>query len=253
MDFPSKGAAALALSLVAFAPLANAEGLSLKDTPKIAPFNWTGFYVGLNAGRGWSDTDVSDIESPALDALSEFANIDGDGVIGGIHAGYNWRAASNWVFGLEVDFGWSGIDGSATAPNRNLAGTVLPGGVQWTQDLEWLATVRGRIGYLLAPTWLGYVTGGLSIGDFNYSASHTYNTPPSATTSFSSTQTGYNLGVGTELVISGNWLLRVEYMYHRLDGDERLADPPFVDPFLVNFEWDTTTIQVVRAGLSYKF
>src|SRR5690242_20843085 len=67
------------------------------------PYNWTGFYVGINGGGGWGRSDFSD---PF--ATGSF-NTSG-GLVGGT-VGYNWQMGQV-VFGLEGDVDWSDIRGS---------------------------------------------------------------------------------------------------------------------------------------------
>ena len=71
--------------------------------------NWTGFYIGGNAGYSWgrSSTDVSYFNTatglpiaPPGSILG--AGFDMNGAIAGGQIGYNWQT-SNWVFGLEAD------------------------------------------------------------------------------------------------------------------------------------------------------
>src|SRR5882724_9701270 len=59
--------------------------------PAYLPFNWGGWYAGLNLGGGF--TDVS-------------------GVVFGGQIGYNWQFG-NWVFGLETDIQFSGQDNNS--------------------------------------------------------------------------------------------------------------------------------------------
>ena len=68
-----------------------------------AGYNWTGFYLGINGGGAWGDSDWNGF------AVS---NNPSGGMIG-VTAGYNWQGAgSPWVFGLEGDVDWAFIDGS---------------------------------------------------------------------------------------------------------------------------------------------
>ena len=56
--------------------------------PAMLPFNWGGWYAGLNLGGGCDDVS---------------------GVVFGGQIGYNWQAG-NWVFGVETDLQYSGQD-----------------------------------------------------------------------------------------------------------------------------------------------
>ncbi len=53
---------------------------------------------------------------------------------GGLHVGYNWQKPGGWVFGIEGD-------------------------VSFADDIDYLATIRGRLGYAMDSTLI-YATGG---------------------------------------------------------------------------------------------
>jgi len=100
--------------------------------PAYLPFNWGGWYAGLNLGGGIGG--------------------DVDGIIFGGQIGYNWQV-NQIVFGLETDLQYSGQDD-----------TVTLAGVTGTQNLDWFGTFRGRIGIVVFDRWLPYFTGGLAYG-----------------------------------------------------------------------------------------
>src|ERR1700743_1666376 len=93
-------------------------------------FNWTGFYVGGNAGWLWSaSNNVSNVGTDTgAGGLGASLNTVGsipqslkqsyNGFIGGAQAGYNWQV-DKWVIGLEAD-----IDGVNA---RSTASFVFPG------------------------------------------------------------------------------------------------------------------------------
>jgi len=66
-------------------------------------YNWTGFYIGINGGGGWGESQ--------WDGLNKF-DLSG-GMIGGT-IGYNWQAGQI-VVGAEGDIDWSGVKGTTTA------------------------------------------------------------------------------------------------------------------------------------------
>ncbi len=77
----------------------------------VAQYNWTGFYLGINGGGAWGDSDWNGF------AVS---NSPSGGMIGGT-AGYNWQGAgSPWVFGLEGDIAWANIKDSSRLRRRDL-------------------------------------------------------------------------------------------------------------------------------------
>jgi hypothetical protein len=68
---------------------------------------------------------------------------------------------------------------------------------------NWLATVRGRIGYLVTPTALLYFTGGVAFADVDYAASAN-NAPDLCFIDIvSRTVPGYVLGAG----LNGRWVI----------------------------------------------
>src|SRR6185312_8330158 len=78
------------------------------------PINWTGFYVGLNAGIDLGNIDAQHHGLPRGDPES-YATYDLSnqpiGFAGGAQIGYNWVASNNWVLGVEADIAGSGMHG----------------------------------------------------------------------------------------------------------------------------------------------
>ena len=113
-------ASAAVIGFVSIAPAADMPTKApVYKAPVAAPVsNWTGFYVGLNAGYAWGNSDPTLIDptteapffhnatTPATPGLSP------RGFIGGGQVGYNWQTGQ-WVFGGEVDF--SGLNAKADA------------------------------------------------------------------------------------------------------------------------------------------
>src|SRR6266849_2004296 len=139
--------------------------------PMMPVYSWTGAYIGVNAGYAWGDSEVatSTVFSPAgyfaLSSVSAIAaagaqTINPNGFTGGGQIGYNWQASSAVVVGLEADFEYFGLKGSVTSG----AGypCCAPTGFSINQSVktDWLATFRARLGYLVTPSTLIYVTGG---------------------------------------------------------------------------------------------
>jgi outer membrane immunogenic protein len=96
---------------------------------------------------------------------------DDDGVVAGVQVGYNWRAGSI-LYGLEADMSVSGSD-----------------------DAHWLASARGRLGYLFSPRILLYGTAGLGWVNDDHA-----------------TDTGFVYGVGVEGKLSETMSARLEYL-----------------------------------------
>ncbi len=186
--------------------------------PAYAPpvgYNWTGFYIGANAGYGWSSDG--------------FAG-DTNGFVGGGQIGYNWQAVgSPFVFGLEADFQGADLENSADAG----------GGVTLNARTNAFGTVRGRIGYAWDRFML-YGTGG-----FAYVRNEVSATGPGGSISNSEYNSGYTLGGGIEWAAWDRWSVKAEYLYvHSDDASVNLGGVTFVGD---------NNFSVVRAGLNYRF
>jgi len=145
----------IAAALAAFtATPALAADMAMKAPPAaVAPvYNWNGFYFGAHAGVGWSDGSAEANPLPSEAAFNELRHhfdIRAAGVLGGVQAGYNWITAPNWLAGLEVDGSWTGIRASASDNFLcSPSGGCSPGTTLMSRDLDWLASVRGRLGFV---------------------------------------------------------------------------------------------------------
>jgi outer membrane immunogenic protein len=122
-------------------------------------------------------------------------------------------------------------------------------------NADWLASSRGRVGYLVAPTVLAYATGGAAWGRIDYAANavnpaNGYAAPVTA----SNTRSGYVVGGGLEWAMTDAWSVRAEYLNYRFDGGPNLTGASAVFPTLPSgYSWGNTRINVARAGVSYKF
>lgn len=219
-----------------------------KAAPQVA-YNWTGFYVGGHAGYGWGDTDTS-IPGSVLYDTAAFS-LKGDGAIAGAQLGYNWQVAPQWVVGLEADMSGTGIADQVLA-TQTVGGVPATAGFThfMSRDVNWLATVRGRIGYTWGST-LAYVTGGAAFGDIHYEAATAWNGIGFNPASFSKVRSGWTLGGGVEWAVAGNWTAKLEYLYYDLDGVSIFTQGNA--GFSATHNWDDTKVSVVRAGVNYKF
>ncbi len=190
-------------------------------SPVVAYYNWTGFYVGLNGGYGWGSSDWS---------LVPAATNKPKGWLAGGTLGYNYQTGSI-VWGLEGDFDWSDVKGTAACDVASVC----------TTKNDWLATFRGRVGYAF-DRWLPYITGGGAYGKVNA----TIEVPAFGLLASSShNQLGWTIGAGLEYAFMGNWSAKIEYLYVDL-GSFDTGPAPIVNN--VSFKEN-----IVRAGLNYKF
>ena len=247
--------------LIAAALSAPAEGADVALPIYKAPvpvMNWSGCYVGADAGAGWSAQDVANSAPAVLDQAGVVGTINGAGAVGGGYAGCNLQVAPVWVVGLEGDFSAAHLGGSANADNVLLTGApATNGGIGWTEHLNWIATLRGRVGYVLAPDLMFFVTGGVAWGASNYRSFDLFapGCPVCGGTTFSETNAGFVAGLGFDWTPwHNNWIVRIEYLYHNLGGATATAAlaPPLTG-VAANPVWKDIVAHTARLGLSYKF
>ncbi len=208
---------------------------SMKDTIRDEPvyqrpFSWTGFYIGAQAGYAWADTEAS---SGPLTGYDQTYAYSPEGFVGGGHVGYNWQA-HNWVFGVEADF--EAADISETG-----VGSL---GFTHRTDIDWLGSVRGRLGVAMDRT-LFYVTGGWAFGDVEITKATGAGATPFAT--YGDTRNGWTAGAGIEHAFTNNLTARVEYRYTDLGSDN------FSSTTANSIDENDITFHAVRAGVSLKF
>jgi outer membrane immunogenic protein len=228
-------------------------------------YNWTGFYVGANLGGAWGLANDSSYSQPGgtIDSF-DFGSTTKASVIGGLHVGYNWQVAPTWLIGAEGDFSWLSLGNSFGARQVTIGGVpavtglpAVPMTLSMTSKEKWLSSVRGRVGYVW-DTLLLYGTGGVAWGKANYNGFMTGDIYSSVATSFSNTSTGWVAGVGLEKVITGNWLIRGEYLYYGLHSTQTSLAPcglciPLPSGNPIAFHWGNSAVQETRVALSYKF
>ena len=196
-------------------------------------YNWTGFYVGGHVG--WGRVDLSS----TVVAPAGFGSVGSNesGFLGGGQVGFNYQMGA-LVLGVEGDIAWTNIGRTTTT-------TVGLTTIRESTNIDWVATLAGRIGYAFGPAGnaLLYVKGGVAWMDWSSSAVATGAVVGSV--SGGQTETGYVLGAGFEYGFTPNWSAKIEYNY--LDfGTERVATGGLV------VDTDLTT-HIVKAGVNYRF
>jgi outer membrane immunogenic protein len=232
------GGQALAADLPQPAPPPRAPATYVK-APEPA-FSWTGIYVGINGGYGFGDSNwtapagITGLGGLCFTAGCSTGNFNTSGWLAGgtLGANYQWGQI---VLGVEGDGDWTNLNGT-------YSGVGVACGLGCTTQSDWLATVRGRVGYAF-DRFLVYGTAGGAFG--NLQAGYV----PTGT-SASSTQTGWTAGGGIEYAFLPNWTAKVEYLYVDL-GSMSCATSCGVlttTPISVSL-----TENVIRAGINFKF
>jgi outer membrane immunogenic protein len=261
-------------------PVALRPTLSAVEPP--APLSpWSGFSVGVNLGGAWAGADAAQLSvvptvpgvGPVGGVLTGNLNSAVGGVIGGAQIGYAQRLANGMVLGAEADF--QGLTGKQSGWVSGVAPDVVPlttdvGSATVTKGINYLGTLRARMGYEVAPNILAYMTGGLAYGQTTLKSfsSAIWLDPLQAPlagavspTTFTGMRTGWTLGGGVEFPIWTNLTAKIEYLYYDL-GWVYAKSPFFNTAGNVAGTFGTSVVSetnahfsgsIARFGLNYHF
>jgi outer membrane immunogenic protein len=252
--------------------------------PPPASFRWTGWYAGINAGyidtigRTNTDADIVTTSSAPQNAFSiangatnQF-NEGHQGFLGGAQVGYNYQFSRSFVGGLEADIQGTKLHRDYAATNTVALSNFGPSWIASTQvsnSLDYLGTVRARLGVTPTPNVLVYSTGGLAFGGVRSNTQINFTndggaTPGATSGSFSDTRYGWTAGAGAEWMFGANWTAKLEYLYYDLGTASYATGGYAVDVGPTRFPgFGIETIatrtstrfegSIVRVGLNYKF
>ena len=211
---------------------ADEDYYSIKDSVVTAPsaqHTWTGLHIGANIGGLFAGEANTNTSSVFDNTPFKFNSL--NALAGGAQIGYDVEV-NHWVWGVEGDFQWSGIDDRAKG-DPTIPLDVVDG------KLNWFGTARVRLGYSYGR-FMPYITGGLAYGNFE----GRYAEGPWT----KETNIGWTVGGGAELALDRHWSVRGEYLYLSF---------PSRDIFIPNtvngtyaFDYDT---HYARGALSHKF
>jgi outer membrane immunogenic protein len=259
---------------------------SYANAADIAPapvLDWTGFYVGVNAGLAGGDFDydlnydfLRDYDT--LDSSEDYSatgrgafDLNSSGLLAGGQLGYNWQV-EQFVFGGEADFQWTGLEGNFDG-NIDLSSSLDPSATAGLNlsagsEVDWYGTLRLRAGWLITDSFLAYATGGAAYGKVKSG----YNLGLNAfgegiefSDSTSDNSWGWTLGGGAEYRINESWSFKAEYLYVDLGSQTLLNDstslgdliPPIIDADYTDSDRlkisSDTAFHTVRVGVNYKF
>lgn len=188
------------------------------------PYNWSGFYLGVNFGGAWSNSLPTIAGVPWDPGSSRF--------IGGIEAGYNLQAGP-FLIGIEGDFDGTSFS-RPTVPVTTPLGLVLASASE-----QWISTLAARFG-LVSDRWLifGKVGGGWAHD------TAALNFPNGTIWNGSSTRGGFLWGAGLEYGFKSHWTIKVEYDY--------LALQSWTAPTVPSASLGRD-VQMIKFGVNYKF
>jgi outer membrane immunogenic protein len=222
--------ALLTSSLVA--PAADLPMQAYKSAPVVAAvYNWTGIYVGVNAGYGTGKQDPLGLFS---NEFNRFEYTLSGGMIGGTFGAQ--IQSGHVVMGLEGDLDWTSMRGSGSGSVVKLG--VLQGTATIASKVSAIDTLRARIGYA-QDNWLFYGTAGVALTNdtstFTQTVGFACNNGVVPCSSKADWHAGLAAGAGIEYGFTPNLSTKIEYLW--------------VGAGAVN----TLKENMVRAGLNWRF
>ena len=242
------------LIAVPFAVLMATTASAADLGPETGPItSWTGFYAGLQLGGGFGDTGTFALSPFTAGLQNAFApGFDGDfdnGVVGGAHIGYD-QQFDRVVLGGILDLTFTDLG------DKQEGRSITPATYTIGRDLDYFATLRARLGYLVTDDVLLYATGGLAYGDVDFSYSQPGSGARTTTSGGQDSDFGYTVGAGFETKLTQQISLGVEYLYTNLGGNDfkaNLVGGPFgagTTGFGTSEDFDFHTVQL---KLTYRF
>jgi outer membrane immunogenic protein len=253
---------ATSMTLICGSPAARAADLAVK-APEAPPYQWTGCYVGLNAGAGNAGTNFSSSVGPGTHLLggdpAVVAGSGGGGAnevdpLGGGQVGCNWQT-NTVVVGLDGDFDYFHSKPGFSNNTNTLSDGVTPFTISQSLTTNYLATIRPRIG-VGADRNLFYVTGGVAFTRVSYTESYSDGTAPPGmgTASASRNLVGWTAGAGWEYALADHWTVKAEYLIAGFPSTSALGAITDAaggsNPLSGSSD---LTIQLIRAGVNLKF
>lgn len=220
--------------LATIATVGLSGGALAADMPSAAPVDaavvetsdWSGFFVGLQAGYSWRELDMDWTigVGPGVSYSDE-----SDDFVGGLYYGRNWQFG-DWVLGIDSSISYIGVE---EANNQMFDADV---------EANFLGLSRLKVGYAF-DNFMIFAAGGLATTIFDVNV-----TGGGVDENEDSFGFGWTVGAGVETKLAEHWSARVEYIYAEIE-DDLTVETPF-DPQDFDLELKS---HIVRAGVAYHF
>jgi outer membrane immunogenic protein len=220
--------------LIVSAAPGQSQEISARPFAYSPSYSWAGAYIGAQAGHGWGRSHYA--STPPW-SQEPGVPMDMTGGVVGPYAGYNFQS-SGLVAGIEADFAKTWLRSQSVL--NPFDDSIVK------SEIDWTASVRGRVGYAFGNV-MPYIAGGVTFAGVNFP----YVLPgsPGITHDNQQTRIGWTAGAGLEYAVFNNLILRGEYRYTDLGEKFEVkrvgAGIHFSDTSVTNHEF--------RAGVALKF
>ena len=259
-----------------------------------------GFYAGINGGYAFANTKTlrtnsqniqyctaaqgcsggDMISSISATSASKAFSLNKTSFLGGGELGYNQKVYKEYILGLETDIQGFGSGKQRDSSSSNVSFVVgnapqsISTNLKISKNIDFLGSLRGKLGYLVKPNIFIYGSGGLAYGNVSSKTSvqQNYGFPANinsvvndwgSTGKYSNTRIGFSFGGAIDWMFRANLSAKFEYLYYNL-GKVSYHSGNLADAFIVpntpqNYFTNTmsTTTRfdgnILRLGLNYHF
>jgi outer membrane immunogenic protein len=210
--------------------------------------SWTGCYVGAGGGGAFTKNDHHDIDGVLGTTLSPNLSTGADGWFGTVQVGCDYQF-NNFVIGIFGDYDFMSVKGDIST-----GGFFAPAltGTQ-KQDSQW--SIGGRVGYIVMPQLLAYVSGGYTQAHWKSTDLSSFFGGPTVSNQAGSTKGGWFIGTGDEYALGflPGLFWKTEYRYAEFDrANAFINDVPSGLPTGVSASQEFKE-HSVRSELVYRF
>jgi outer membrane immunogenic protein len=234
---------------------ASAADLAARPYTKAPPpmiaalYDWSGFYVGLNGGGGWSRKCWDRTTGIGGTFLAAEGCHDATGAVAGGQVGYRWQASS-WVFGIEAQGDWANLRGSNTSLIVPVALILAPPPPFTNQSrIDAFGLFTGQVGFAWDRVLL-YAKGGAAVTADRYRGLNSVTGVLLDTAS--ETRWGGVVGAGVEFAFAPNWSVGLEYD-HLFMGTRTLDFTSVVVPGFSREERIRQDVDLATVRVNYRW
>lgn len=205
--------------------------------------DWSGFYGGANGGYLWTSNNIvghtgrpsyaSPLFLPASRVTSIYLATLGtnhsvnpsNGFMGGGQIGYNSQFSERLVIGLDTDLDAINQTNSSMTYDHSVVVPQLGtynAHISTTKKLKYLGLLKGRLGFLVTPSFLLYGAGGFAYGNAELSTHYSVTgtqplfSPINEQINIDRILSGWTAGGGAEWYFSPCWSVKLEYLFYNL-------------------------------------
>jgi outer membrane immunogenic protein len=224
---------------------------------RLETFDWSGLHIGITGGGAFDGHDpgfsFENVPPDSVALLPHGADLTSKGGLVGGEIGYD-IVTGGWLLGVEGDISWTNFgDRDTHRVDENTAIGLPPITFATNYQMDWISTVRGRIG-IPFDHFLVYGTGGLAFADVSMNTTVTVGDPPigQLVGSTEKTKAGWTLGGGAEYALCNNITIKTEAMWFDLGSISLNAAAPALTNSSLDVDQKIEGV-IARAGIGYKF